>query len=84
MVQRYVPMYAAEYARRGWQMFPTIDRVYVNTHARQALGWQPRYDFAHLIDQLRAGNELPSPLAQAVGTKGYHADTFADGPYPVA
>ncbi len=83
VVQRYVPTYAAEYARRGWQMFPSIERVYVNTLARQALGWQPRYDFAHLIDNLRAGDELPSPLAQEVGVKGYHADAFADGPYPV-
>ena len=24
-----------------------------------------------------------SPLAQAIGSKGYHAETFAHGPYPV-
>jgi hypothetical protein len=24
-----------------------------------------------------------SPLARIIGSKGYHAETFAEGPYPV-
>jgi nucleoside-diphosphate-sugar epimerase len=84
VVRRRVPDYEAEYARRGWQMFPSIDRVYVNEQARKDLGWRPRYDFRHVLDCLRAGADPRSPLAQAVGSKGYHAHKFAEGPYPVS
>jgi hypothetical protein len=65
-------------------MFSSIDRVYVNERARTELGWKPRYDFRHVIDRLQAGDDLRSPLAQIIGSKGYHAKTFSDGPYPVA
>jgi UDP-glucose 4-epimerase len=41
VVWRLFPGARAEYARRGWTMFPRIDRVYVNERARAALGWQP-------------------------------------------
>jgi UDP-glucose 4-epimerase len=82
VVGRHV-RYEDEYARRGWVMFPTIDRVYVNEHARSQLGWTPKYDFAHVIELLRAGRDPRSSLASAVGSKGYHAETFAEGPYPV-
>lgn len=83
VVRRRVPDYEAEYARRGWQMFPSIDRVYVNDRARQDLGWRPRYDFRYVLDCLRAGDDPRSPLARAVGSKGYHTCKFAAGPYPV-
>src|SRR2546426_10350481 len=84
VVRRRVPDYEAEYARRGWKMFPSIDRVYVNERARKDLGWHPRYDFRYVLDQLRAGADFRSPLARAVGSKGYHADKFPEGPYPVS
>jgi nucleoside-diphosphate-sugar epimerase len=38
VVKRRVPEYAEEYARRGWKMFPGIERVYVNERARRNLG----------------------------------------------
>jgi UDP-glucose 4-epimerase len=79
-----VPGYEELYARRGWSMFPSIDRVYVNERARNDLGWRPGYDFARVIDLLRGGEDPRSPLARAVGSKGYHADVFDVGPYPVA
>ncbi|HWH81677.1 MAG TPA: NAD(P)-dependent oxidoreductase [Burkholderiaceae bacterium] len=79
-----VPAYAAEYRRRGWTMFPSIDRVYVNDVARAALGWQPRHDFTAIIERLGVGGDHRSALAQAIGAKGYHAARFDDGPYPVA
>jgi UDP-glucose 4-epimerase len=72
LVRRRVPSYEPEYARRGWRMFPMIDRVYVNERARRELGWSPRYDFAHVIERLRAGEEVRSPLARIIGSKGYH------------
>jgi nucleoside-diphosphate-sugar epimerase len=83
VVRRRVPEYEAEYGRRGWKMFPSIDRVYVNQRARDELGWRPRYDFKFILDRLAAGDDPRSPLARAIGSKGYHADAFPDGPYPV-
>ena len=82
-VARRVPGYVDIYAQRGWSMFPRIDRVYVNDRARSDLGWHPRYDFARVIELLRAGEDPRSPLARAIGSKMYHAETFAEGPYPV-
>jgi UDP-glucose 4-epimerase len=84
VVRRWVPDYEAEYAHRGWKMFPSIERVYVNERARQDLGWQPRYDFRYVLDRLRAGADPRSPLSRAVGSKGYHAHEFEEGPYPVS
>ncbi|GAA0549735.1 NAD-dependent epimerase/dehydratase family protein [Chitinophaga japonensis] len=83
VLQQRAPAYAAEYARRGWKMFPGIDRVYVNRCARAALGWQPRHDFNAVVERLQAGSQLQSPLARLVGIKGYHTETFSEGPYPV-
>jgi UDP-glucose 4-epimerase len=83
VVRLRVPGYEAEYARLGWRMFPSIGRVYINQRAREELGWQPRYDFKSILDRLAAGDDLRSPLARAIGSKGYHAAVFADGPYPV-
>jgi UDP-glucose 4-epimerase len=82
VVARRVPEYEVEYARRGWKMFPAIDRVYVNERARNELGWRPVYDFRYILEQLRAGEDFRSPLARTVGSKGYHAEKFALGPYP--
>jgi UDP-glucose 4-epimerase len=83
VVRRRVPDYEAEYERRSWKMFPSLTRVYVNDRARRELGWQPRYGFNDIIGRLRAGQDLRGPLAQTIGSKGYHAEPFGDGPYPV-
>jgi UDP-glucose 4-epimerase len=53
-------------------MPPSIDRVYVNERARSELGWRPKYDFGAALERLRAGEDFRSPLAVAVGSKGYH------------
>jgi UDP-glucose 4-epimerase len=75
VVRRRVPEYEAEYERRGWRMFPTIDRVYVNTRARRELGWTPKHDFRTVLAKL-ARNEYPrSELSAAIGSKGYHSET---------
>jgi len=83
VVRRQVPCYEAEYRRRGWSMVPGIDRVYVNDLARARLGWQPRYDFSRIIQGLRALEDFRSPLARAVGSKGYHSEASPEGPYPI-
>jgi UDP-glucose 4-epimerase len=82
VVGRRLPQYEEVYAQRGWSMFPSIDRVYVNARARSELGWQPRYDFAHVIERLSVGDDYRSDLARAVGSKGYHDVVFEEGPYP--
>ena len=72
VVRRLFPDYEAIYAERDWSMFPSIDRVYDNTRAREELGWAPRYDFRHALDRLAAGEDPRSELALTVGAKGYH------------
>jgi UDP-glucose 4-epimerase len=84
VLARRAPEFAEVYARHGWRMFPSIDRVYVNALAQEELGWRPRHDFASVLKRLAVGSELESGLAQAVGAKGYHSQTFLDGPYPVS
>ncbi len=81
VVERLFPDQADEYARRGWEMFPQLDRVYDNTRACSELGWSPQYDFRRRLDRLRSDQDPRSPLAQAIGAKGYHEVTT--GPYTV-
>ncbi|WP_300017986.1 NAD(P)-dependent oxidoreductase [Pseudonocardia sp.] len=81
VVERLFPDAAPLYARLGWRMFPGIERVYVNARARSDLGWAPRHDFRRALDALAAGEDPRSPLAVAVGAKGYHATST--GPYTV-
>jgi len=80
---RRAPAYESIYRERGWEMFPGIDRVYDNRRAREELGWRPRYDFAGLLAKMQAGEDPWSPLSREVGSKGYHAEPFREGPYPV-
>jgi UDP-glucose 4-epimerase len=82
VVTRYAPAWREVYALRGWRMIPTIDRVYDNASARADLGWRPRHDFATALERARTG-DIQSPLARAIGVKGYHGDAHADGVYPV-
>ena len=83
VVKRLFPHYEEIYAKQGWKMFPKIERVYVNELARKELGWHPKYDFSYILDCLRMGNDLCSPLARTIGIKGYHNLKFKEGPYPV-
>ena len=76
---RCYPEASAIYAARNWRMFPGIDRVYVNAKARTELGWQPKYDFAQVLQRLAADQDPRSDLAVAVGAKGYHP--VSTGPY---
>ncbi len=78
-----MPEQAAAYERLGWRLPPSIDRVYVNRRARQRLGWRPRFDFNAVLARAQAGQNPLGELAQRIGRKGYHSETFTDGPYPV-
>jgi UDP-glucose 4-epimerase len=78
-VSRRVPGWEAIYARLGWRMPPSIDRVYDNARARRDLGWRPRHDFAAVLARAERDGDLRSPLARAIGSKGYHAAARASG-----
>jgi UDP-glucose 4-epimerase len=78
VLSRRFPGYEEEYARRGWKMFPSIDRVYVNEKARRDLAWKPLYDFEYVLGKLRSNEEFRSRLSIKVGSKGYHAGKIAD------
>jgi len=83
VVAQRAPQALAEYARRGWSLFPALDRVYDNSLARHALGWQPRHDFHSVVArlaQLPGDADMRSPLARVIGSKGYHDATA--GRYP--
>ena len=82
-VHRLYPECEVLYAARNWKLFPEIDRVYINARARKILEWQPRYDFAYVLECLRDGRDFRSALAREVGSKGYHDRGFSDGPYPI-
>ena len=83
VVHELFPQAAGLYAKQGWTLFPTIDRVYVNERAMKELGWRPQYDFQRVLRCLREGSDFRSPLAREVGSKGYHSTVFEVGPYPV-
>jgi nucleoside-diphosphate-sugar epimerase len=73
-----------EYARRGWRMLASIDRVYDNAVARRELGWRPKWDFQAVMARLRETGDIRGPLAKTIGQKGYHSEAFEGTPYPTA
>lgn len=83
VVRRLFPDVDALYAAQGWKLLPSLDRVYDSSRAVRDLGWRPMRDFAFVLDCLRRGKEFRSPMALAIGAKGYHDEVFEHGPYPV-
>ena len=83
VVSNYFPEFQEFYDANGWQMFPNIGRVYVNEKARNELGWNPKYNFQHILNCLKSGNDYRSELTHLINSKGYHDTVFADGPFPV-
>src|SRR5581483_5052104 len=69
VVHGLFPQAEALYRNRQWPLFPSIDRVYDSSRAVAELGWQPRYDFRHVLECLEKGNDFRSPLAREVGSK---------------
>ena len=52
VVARYFPDYRAKYARRGWTMFASIDRVYDASRASRVLGFRCKTGFREILDAL--------------------------------
>jgi UDP-glucose 4-epimerase len=59
VIARLFPDAAALYARQGWTLPATIDRVYDAGLAERVLGFRCRTDFAAMLAALRAGRDLP-------------------------
>jgi nucleoside-diphosphate-sugar epimerase len=54
VVARYFPDYPALYARAGWTMFQSIDRVYDSSRAASRLGFRCRTGFREKLQELEA------------------------------
>jgi UDP-glucose 4-epimerase len=52
VVAHYYPRYREIYARRGWTMFDSIDRVYDSSKAMRRLGFVCRTGFGEVLDRL--------------------------------
>jgi UDP-glucose 4-epimerase len=72
IIASYYPEHKKIYDARGWQFFPSVDRVYVNDKARKMLGWEPKYNFSYVLDCVKSGKPFFSPLMQSIGIKSYH------------
>ena len=83
VISRLFPDFEALYQKNGWLMFPAIGRVYDSSLAQRELGWMPKYDFRHVLNCLKAGKDYRSAFGLSIKQKGYHDQTFEDGPYPV-
>ena len=59
VIAGYFPDAPDLYARRGWTLPTSIDRVYDAGLAERVLGFRCRTDFASLLDSLRRDDPLP-------------------------
>ncbi len=60
VVARYAPQYKDVYARLGWSMFASIDRVYDSSKAAERLGFVCRTTFASTLEALaRRASSVP-------------------------
>ncbi len=76
---RRYPQLRRHLRRRGWTMLPSIDRVYVNAHARDELGWSPPTTSAALHPSGR-GPGPTQPAGHHGRSKGYHAQPTGSTP----
>jgi len=53
VVARHFPDYPALYAKRGWTMFQSIDRVYDASKAARKLGFTCKIGFREILDGLK-------------------------------
>jgi nucleoside-diphosphate-sugar epimerase len=59
VVGRYFPEARALYARQGWRLPASIDRVYDASLIERALDFRCQTDFGQVLDALRAGGGFP-------------------------
>lgn len=59
VIARHFPDTPDLYARRGWTLPASIDRVYDPSRAERLMGFRCRTDFRVVLDALAVGGELP-------------------------
>ena len=59
VIARHFPEAAGLYARRGWTLPASIDRVYDPSRAERLMGFRCQTDFAAVLSALADGRELP-------------------------
>lgn len=59
VIARHFPDSAELYARAGWRLPPSIDRVYDPSRAERELGFRCPTDFASVLEAIRDGRPLP-------------------------
>jgi UDP-glucose 4-epimerase len=59
VIARYFPEAPALYAKVGWSLPASIERIYDASRAETELGFRCRTDFAAILDALRSGGPLP-------------------------
>jgi nucleoside-diphosphate-sugar epimerase len=59
VIARHFPEAPSLYARMGWSLPASIDRVYDPSRAERRLGFRCRTDFAALLEAIANGEELP-------------------------
>lgn len=55
VIVRRAPQLVKEFARRGWVLPRSIDRVYVSANAAAGLAWWPEHGFEAVLDSLNSG-----------------------------
>lgn len=78
VIAHYHPDAAELYARQGWQLPATIDRVYDPSKAQRLLGFRAETDFAAILASLRSGGPLPFQH-----DPGYVSPIVAAGAQPI-
>jgi UDP-glucose 4-epimerase len=73
---RRAPQAATVWAERGWRFPRGLDRVYVNTRARNELNWQPEFDLDTVAAMVAAGGSVRTPLSRVVGSKEYAGSSY--------
>ncbi|HVQ10166.1 MAG TPA: NAD(P)-dependent oxidoreductase [Allosphingosinicella sp.] len=59
VIARHFPEAPALYARMGWTLPASIDRVYDPSRAERRIGFRCRTDFGSVLDAIAKGEELP-------------------------
>lgn len=51
------PNLVEEFSKRGWVLPRSIERVYDNSSACEALDWRPQFGFAHVLEAFERGSD---------------------------
>ena len=83
-IQNEIPNFSINYEPDyRQQIAESWPEIIDDSEAQKDWNWQPKYDFQWVLNCLVKDQDFRSPLAKKIGIRGYHEQTFNDGPYPV-